>query len=184
MFALDFTYLICPVHPHRRGEHALPGEIIPPTKGSSPQAWGTLFRQVAAIHSLRFIPTGVGNIIKELTICQKMPVHPHRRGEHCQRPNQPHRFAGSSPQAWGTFNLGSSRFPVHRFIPTGVGNMTGSNCGMLLSPVHPHRRGEHIILIEPRKPIAGSSPQAWGTFLCPAEKSEEGRFIPTGVGNI
>ena len=49
------------VHPHRCGEHNrwfLPDDVI---RGSSPQMWGTHFRQARFGTWGRFIPTDVGN---------------------------------------------------------------------------------------------------------------------------
>ena len=53
-----------------------------------------------------------------------------------------------------------------------------------LNSVHPHRRGEHESKHGALKPVLGSSPQAWGTFLLLRSLSLYIRFIPTGVGNI
>ena len=91
---------------------------------------------------------------------------------------------GSSPRAWGTRDpptTGSTLYSVHphvrgehfgvrghavtglRFIPTCVGNTTGS-CAI-------------------RYTFSGSSPRAWGTHPHILGNGREPRFIPTCVGN-
>ena len=50
-----------PVHPHARGEHAMPHAIGAFTAGSSPRAWGTLPLYLSNPVPYRFIPTRVGN---------------------------------------------------------------------------------------------------------------------------
>ena len=90
-------------------------------------------------------------------------VHPHRCGEHFITARNRVIADGSSPQVWGTpatFTGTSKRF---RFIPTGVGNTSGT------LPIS--------------KPLAGSSPQVWGTPAKAVCDIPEQRFIPTGVGN-
>ena len=55
-----------PVHPHWRGEHKQGDKITPERAGSSPLAWGTFVRLVGVEPPFRFIPTGVGNIIRHI----------------------------------------------------------------------------------------------------------------------
>ena len=141
MFFPDI-YLI-PVHPHRRGEHIRKTGSEIWVTGSSPQAWGTWLIKCSTNWFLRFIPTGVGNILSLNFLFNPFSVHPHRRGEHLVNPLLFHFLAGSSPQAWGTFRC-LVKYPFSfRFIPTGVGNMTPLSGKATFPPVHPHRRGEH-----------------------------------------
>ena len=114
---------------------------------------------------------------------QELTVHPHRRGEHSGDVYEARIEYGSSPQAWGTLGSGDCDDKSLRFIPTGVGNTTTGNAVVIINPVHPHRRGEHMKLKKLILKIYGSSPQAWGTqTLCPVIPPGV-RFIPTGVGN-
>ena len=71
-----------------------------------------------------------------------------------------------------------------RFIPTGVGNIPFPKTIDLFKPVHPHRRGEHIVFGLGKVILLGSSPQAWGTCLTITHMAHDLRFIPTGVGNM
>ncbi len=90
---------------------------------------------------------------------------------------------GSSPQAWGTHSQYEVKDMRKRFIPTGVGNTQLCNSLMPLFTVHPHRRGEHGGAGRSPYEPSGSSPQAWGTHQAAALGAQNGRFIPTGVGN-
>ncbi len=93
-------------------------------------------------------------------------------------------YGGSSPQAWGTWRTLLEIAREARFIPTGVGNILTTTVKEQDTPVHPHRRGEHVQLQRLITVKGGSSPQAWGTYrseiLCECLL----RFIPTGVGNM
>ena len=110
-------------------------------------------------------------------------VHPHRRGEHRPVPAAHLARSGSSPQAWGTLTSGPQPPRRFRFIPTGVGNTPRLAMPFLAIPVHPHRRGEHVLKADLEKQVTGSSPQAWGTHLFCPRRNRRRRFIPTGVGN-
>ena len=135
--------------------------------GSSPLAWGTCGHPVHSSSVVRFIPTGVGNMLPLLLIRWPGTVHPHWRGEHVTTGVSAVAVRGSSPLAWGTFML----FLIHstdgRFIPTGVGNMVFMVFSSLVSPVHPHWRGEHMIAQHKSLLNRGSSPLAWGTYHWP-----------------
>ncbi len=52
-----------------------------------------------------------------------------------------------------------------------------------METVHPHPRGEYLVIDAPRIPPAGSSPPAWGILPVPLRARDEDRFIPTRVGN-
>ena len=112
------------------------------------------------------------------------PVHPHWRGEHAAPCLGVIAGIGSSPLAWGTFARIWLVVEVWRFIPTGVGNISSTGeCGWQC-PVHPHWRGEHLLMKLTVDSGAGSSPLAWGTSLWSGGNEFMERFIPTGVGNI
>ena len=113
--------------------------------------------------SVRFIPTCVGNTLRQpciakiqggssplawgIRMCGTRPilsstVHPHLRGEY--RFNDVcHGFVfGSSPLAWGILVPDDGNSLVCRFIPTCVGNTSRHNASMASN--------------------CGSSPLAWG----------------------
>ena len=132
-----------PVHPHGRGEHISGLNRHKHVAGSSPRAWGTRWRFLAAPAVSRFIPTGVGNTLVRPGGLFLISVHPHGRGEHGEPYKAIYRPGGSSPRAWGTHQIISIGAAWRRFIPTGVGNTNQSAHYFLLPSVHPHGRGEH-----------------------------------------
>src|SRR3989344_2705319 len=110
------------VHPHARGEHAIPGSYFGTSGGSSPRAWGTP-KSVGRLRGRsRFIPTRVGNTPHAVVRSDSGAVHPHARGEHRGGVNAGGALGGSSPRAWGTPALGDGADQRRRFIPTRVGN--------------------------------------------------------------
>ena len=137
-----FTYR-WPVHPHSRGEHSLYARIGRRPSGSSPLAWGTLWRHREVIAQVRFIPTRVGNTATSFSLIIRFRVHPHSRGEHQLRRLRIQRQGGSSPLAWGTLERFSTDRHKPRFIPTRVGNTRRDRLKYLRAAVHPHSRGEH-----------------------------------------
>ena len=111
------------VHPHGCGEHGSKSSLATGDVGSSPRVWGTSHDIRYYHYTIRFIPTGVGNIAGELPRCIKNAVHPHGCGEHYKQPYPIFVVFGSSPRVWGTFPKPRSIRPPSRFIPTGVGNI-------------------------------------------------------------
>ncbi len=50
-------------------------------------------------------------------------------------------------------------------------------------PVHPHARGEHLVVDAVDGGHVGSSPRSWGTPRHRRRDAGDKRFIPTLVGN-
>ena len=75
-----------------------------------------------------------------------LTVHPHVRGEHAFREAAELDGFGSSPRPWGTLASATMTPRQSRFIPTSVGNTRRYRFFSLLTPVHPHVRGEHAAL--------------------------------------
>ena len=113
------------VHPHGCGEHVRNQVNEWIEGGSSPRVWGTFTGLGFGSCAIRFIPTGVGNIISVARRLPESSVHPHGCGEHVNNIKTIHILIGSSPRVWGTFKGGKCRIRSDRFIPTGVGNMRG-----------------------------------------------------------
>ena len=134
------------VHPRRRGEHLEQTITRDSYRGSSPQARGTHMQSDICAGRYRFIPAGAGNTPNQPPPVGQETVHPRRRGEH-SRGSRPRRIcAGSSPQARGTLQLDIVYIAEGWFIPAGAGNTRHAACHGLIPPVHPRRRGEHIIV--------------------------------------
>src|SRR5439155_747322 len=83
----------------------------------------------------------------------------------------------------GTHHGPGQNLARRRFIPTCVGNTTGTSQKTRGSAVHPHMRGEHEAGGFAGFPPVGSSPHAWGTLATVETRQNRGRFIPTCVGN-
>ena len=171
------------VHPHGRGEHVHPDEPVHAVAGSSPRAWGTPGQRIDEERGKRFIPTGVGNTASLAARLHRASVHPHGRGEHAHGFHHPHDHVGSSPRAWGTRSPAVGWAVTRRFIPTGVGNTAAHRRHLHRPAVHPHGRGEHLIVRTSDGLLTGSSPRAWGTHHPQVPGRRPRRFIPTGVGN-
>ena len=152
-----------PVHPHARGERPVPLTGMDVAPGSSPRPWGTP------------APRHHG--------ADRTSVHPHARGERYFRGGSSLSSAGSSPRPWGTQIISQTATKIFRFIPTPVGNAACPGARRRADSVHPHARGERLLLVTFINPFFGSSPRPWGTrrhLLC-ADRAV--RFIPTPVGN-
>ena len=111
------------------------------------------------------------------------PVHPHACGELHRAVCISHLIHGSSPRVWGTLFSYLRIVLILRFIPTRVGNSTGSSIIKRSAPVHPHACGELIALVTLSLVPGGSSPRVWGTRSRSWGSNPETRFIPTRVGN-
>ena len=70
-----------------------------------------------------FIPTRVGSIDSDSVPDSSDEVHPHSRGEHQLGQNLLKSSRGSSPLAWGAFNITGKQNRTWGFIPTRVGSI-------------------------------------------------------------
>ena len=131
--------------------------------GSSPQARGTRGIGGSDIGAIRFIPAGAGNTYISCYVWALDTVHPRRRGEHMIADDVQDGLRGSSPQARGTPIFRKLNLISSRFIPAGAGNTPRRDIEPPIKPVHPRRRGEHL--------------------LRRTDISESPRFIPAGAGN-
>ena len=153
----------CPVHPHARGERVERVVALLLGYGSSPRTWGTRCQMAGGPHRVRFIPTHVGNAWPNSRRTTISAVHPHARGERGGVSARDIPNDGSSPRTWGTRPVQGAVRRLHRFIPTHVGNASGSPLLVDRTPVHPHARGERHSMAVQHVHRAGSSPRTWGT---------------------
>ena len=84
---------------------------------------------------------------------------------------------------WGTHYKEIDLLHRQRFIPTHVGNTSGSGPWSLRRAVHLHACGEHGRQMATSTSVLGSSPRMWGTLQHTAFEPAQVRFIPTHVGN-
>ncbi len=97
------------------------------------------------------------------------------------------------------------RWHVDRFTPTCVGTMHDARVHLWLAigspprawgqsirastrtifrPVHPHVRGDNMLVSDRTAPSVGSPPRAWGQSLATKRLGQAFRFTPTCVGTI
>ena len=152
-----------PVHPRVRGEHNKRIFLMQPVGGSSPRTRGTLLWHKAKDYPERFIPAYAGNMILPASASCERPVHPRVRGEHAIVAKSFLTERGSSPRTRGTYQRGMPRQSLDRFIPAYAGNIGHCRLWEKLWPVHPRVRGEHSLIHNSSKGLAGSSPRTRGT---------------------
>ena len=172
-----------PVHPHACGEQIGARTREEREAGSSPRVWGTDLVEQRPIRVRRFIPTRVGNSPHSRRKALPVSVHPHACGEQADARYSAAFNVGSSPRVWGTGVRLSLYGPLHRFIPTRVGNRSRHGGACYHSTVHPHACGEQGTLEAPAGAPSGSSPRVWGTGSRACSLASGCRFIPTRVGN-
>ena len=91
-------------------------------------------------------------------------------------------MGGSPPRAWGQPVLRHHWPDVARFTPTRVGTTKSSRKPHSVITVHPHARGDNLLIECIDIAIRGSPPRAWGQ-LVPVRPGAGGRrFTPTRVG--
>ena len=171
------------VHPHVHGELLTSYLPIVVLVGSSPRAWGTPCRSIRSLGCSRFIPTCMGNSLRNGSILGSLTVHPHVHGELCFSRAFTFAVCGSSPRAWGTRKDLYRDGRPDRFIPTCMGNSRLLLSDIRHRAVHPHVHGELNMRRNITRVSRGSSPRAWGTPALPAQRPGEARFIPTCMGN-
>ncbi len=130
----------------------------------------------------RFTPTRVGTSAARSTSSRAPSVHPHTRGDIQLPPILCVGCRGSPPHAWGHLKSLGHCFPPPRFTPTRVGTSTSAPPMVRRSPVHPHTRGDIIILLRLTSVFTGSPPHAWGHQCRAVPILYPGRFTPTRVG--
>ena len=178
----NFFHDVPPVHPHGRGEYALDCDHLRPAVGSSPRAWGIRFCKNKKRCWDRFIPTGVGNTTCLHVLDLPRSVHPHGRGEYTAIITPMARPTGSSPRAWGILPADIRNVSDVRFIPTGVGNTGKCSENRAKFTVHPHGRGEYLIVLPRESLVYGSSPRAWGIQVCAGINMRYNPVHPHGRG--
>ena len=170
------------VHPHTRGDHWRRGPRPSTSAGSPPHAWGSpsLFSQ--HFRSYRFTPTRVGITVRSRPRPVSSPVHPHTRGDHCDRTVIGLEGHGSPPHARGSLFVQHLELGKFRYTPTRVGITRYCVTKVGDEPVHPHTRGDHAAHSVSSRLVCGSPPHAWGSPHRSCESLLARRFTPTRVG--
>ena len=160
-------------------------EVSTSSFGSPPHAWGQCPPLPRDPRSTRFTPTCVGTMedmpVTDVRVIGSpphawgqclnreravtcAPVHPHMRGDNNESFNACGAIAGSPPHAWGQC-VHVQPGIYRRFTPTCVGTMILANQPTAARPVHPHMRGDNVLIpctLCGCKWVLGSPPHAWG----------------------
>ena len=152
------------VHPHGRGDNRADLPQRADRDGSPPRAWGQSPPAPARSAPARFTPTGVGTILSlSGRKCQKT-VHPHGRGDNraiiCVYTSP----AGSPPRAWGQWRMKLRSVASVRFTPTGVGTIRYQTSYSHRVAVHPHGRGDNVVVSRVRNRVRWFTPTGVGTI--------------------
>ena len=131
---------------------------------------------------VRFTPTCVGTTAPAIPGADFGPVHPHVRGDNGGLLARANINAGSPPRAWGQHTAARRRTVAGRFTPTCVGTTLGAGAARSWPTVHPHVRGDNLILIRLSSQTFGSPPRAWGQRRNRKPVRHGHRFTPTCVG--
>ncbi len=150
------------VHPHGRGDNALNIAKDFLQHGSPPRAWGQLIEDKGGAGSGRFTPTGVGTTLFDSVALCVRAVHPHGRGDNQTTLELLTVIPGSPPRAWGQRRRRGVRGRGRRFTPTGVGTTWPTRRVSTATAVHPHGRGDNVIVPAVLLVDLGSPPRAWG----------------------
>ncbi len=94
--------LTVPVYPHVCGERVLIAVQPFRIAGLSPRMWGTPCRNALGLLVLRFIPTYVGNALRNAFVRSIDSVYPHVCGERSSDRGFFGWRCGLSPRMWGT----------------------------------------------------------------------------------
>ena len=150
--------------------------------GSPPRAWGRPARRVERVEVVRFTPTCVGTTHRARDRRRAHSVHPHVRGDDARSERHERPMIGSPPRAWGRPDLERLQKRGDRFTPTCVGTTTTIASSRAWTSVHPHVRGDDVVIAVPIEPQSGSPPRAWGRRELGRGLAPLLRFTPTCVG--
>ena len=160
---------------------ALPSQPICPA-GSPPHAWGRLICEAGVVSFTRFTPTRVGKTAHPSLRARRSSVHPHTRGEDSGYEVRSNGNDGSPPHAWGRRHCDHMQRPSGRFTPTRVGKTLDFIGRRGACAVHPHTRGEDVLIGPQSGGPSGSPPHAWGRPSGDKAACIRRRFTPTRVG--
>ena len=134
---------ISTVHPHGRGDGVGHRRIRQPFLGSPPRAWGRRRTRRASPTPTTVHPHGRGDGWGDAPGSRQSPrFTPTGVGTAITENGDEHAFLGSPPRAWGRL--------VHN---RGEDNRQS---------VHPHGRGDGVLLLSQHNDRRGSPPRAWG----------------------
>ena len=172
------------VHPHARGDNGQSNTKSRPLNGSPPRLWGQCPHRPAVVAPCRCTPTPVGTIKRRASAVWETPVHPHARGDNAHWDRIKKGKRGTPPRPWGQYGNHQATRSLCRFTPTPVGTMTPHSHSPSITAVHPHARGDNLLLAYMELSTIGSPPRSWGQYCDLRSVQTEIRFTPTPVGTM
>ncbi len=151
--------------------------------GLSPLTRGTRLNQCVLLRHCRFIPAHAGNTIVSSRSGVDGSVYPRSRGEHGDMLANSESATGLSPLTRGTPRGDEEAMHKYRFIPAHAGNTISFPATMIILPVYPRSRGEHLLGLLMLQVQYGLSPLTRGTPICLCILVFKLRFIPAHAGN-
>ena len=129
-----------------------------------------------------FTPTHVGKTLYQAYSAGVKVVHPHSRGEDGIISWLIYVYAGSPPLTWGRLEHAPVFVFPPWFTPTHVGKTLQDRIEFSGVTVHPHSRGEDLIIPHQRPGSSGSPPLTWGRRAFARSFPSALWFTPTHVG--
>ena len=170
------------VHPQSPGESPMRRCSRCSLFGTSPVAWGELWRLGGLLERVRYIPSRLGRALpRGRTPCAR-PVHPQSPGESVTLRTKKPDGTGTSPVAWGEPAMPLMRPATERYIPSRLGRAWWRDGRRRGRPVHPQSPGESGIGLAGRDETRGTSPVAWGEPAKPHPQDGHRRYIPSRLG--
>ena len=127
-------------------------------------------------------PTRVGVFLGGLDPAQQQARLPHTRGGVSAPRSATGAGPGSSPHAWGCFQVPVLGVLAKNVFPTRVGVFPHLSRGRIIASGLPHTRGGVSTAMAASFHWSRSSPHAWGCFRRPASSFCSWRVFPTRVG--
>ena len=170
------------VHPHVRGEEEVSRCLCAKLTGPPPRAWGREEWLLVVSSRWGSTPTCVGKRVASRRSSTFWRVHPHVRGEERDLRRLQTALYGPPPRAWGRVRSYPRGADDRRSTPTCVGKSCCWDFQLRRLAVHPHVRGEEILVPKSNTGGLGPPPRAWGRAHLEPSPPSIPRSTPTCVG--
>ena len=151
-------------------------------RGLSPRVWGSPGASSRVRHSLRSIPTCVGQPPIQGVSHRLEEVYPHVCGAAAGNIRMAISTLGLSPRVWGSLLRGLTPGIPDGSIPTCVGQPRKMSPRPSKQAVYPHVCGAATFPHCPMTNAPGLSPRVWGSQRQEHEDDKQQGSIPTCVG--
>ena len=179
---LFFVAVAARAHPRRCGADRTEGQLLPRSRGSSPQVRGRPYRAGQSTTVPGLIPAGAGQTVAVNGADRVAGAHPRRCGADAHSALNDQEPPGSSPQVRG--RRGDWVISERRtgLIPAGAGQTRNGAQSTSRFWAHPRRCGADQCAQKQILDGMGSSPQVRGRRQPGSEASPFSGLIPAGAG--